>query len=199
MWSICVYVQLNNIAFINHSLIGTIAWLPYCQRKTSGWYGWYLKYIKHQCLLHIDFFAVWPWNLTDDLQKLQGTSPKPHQALCNISPPYVNSNWSYSPETAKWVLTSVTLTFDLWRWPFAWTLLLSWQFHDDSMKGTLWKRCNRRTDGRTDRRKEVFLGQLGRSSDSPVFGRPIPKSGDRSLQAPTKRRAKKWPSIFDFD
>ena len=25
----------------------------------------------------------------------------------------------------NWVLTSVTLTFDLWKWPFAWTSLLS--------------------------------------------------------------------------
>ena len=25
----------------------------------------------------------------------------------------------------SWVVTSVTLTFDLWPWPFAWTLLLS--------------------------------------------------------------------------
>ena len=30
-----------------------------------------------------------------------------------ISSSYVNSNWSYSPETKSWVVTSVTLTFDL--------------------------------------------------------------------------------------
>ena len=101
------------------------------------------------------------------------------QALCIIWQPFVNSNWSYSPETPdlgqnrrlfepcdleiwpmtlnnirapllsntklcasfhhhmwiqtgvtvrkllSWVLTSVTLTFDLWPWPFAWTSLLS--------------------------------------------------------------------------
>ena len=45
------------------------------------------------------FLAVWPWNLTDDLQKQQGTSPKHYQAICIISSSYVNSNWSYSPET----------------------------------------------------------------------------------------------------
>ena len=38
----------------------------------------------------------------------------------------------------SWVLTSVTLTFDLWK------------FHDDTMMGTWWKRCDRQTDGRTD-------------------------------------------------
>ena len=60
----------------------------------------------------------------------------------------------------SWVVTSVTLTFDLWPWPFAWTLLLSlvitpenfmmirWWEH--SQKGV----TDRRTDGRTDGRTE---------------------------------------------
>ena len=47
------------------------------------------------------FIAVWPWNLTDDFENQQGTSSKQHQSLCIISSSYVNSNWSYSPETAK--------------------------------------------------------------------------------------------------
>ena len=45
------------------------------------------------------FRAVWPWNLTDDLVKQYGTFPKHYQAICTISSSYVNSNWSYSPET----------------------------------------------------------------------------------------------------
>ena len=44
------------------------------------------------------FLAVWPCNLTDDLQKQYGTSPKHYQAICIISSSHVNSNWSYSPE-----------------------------------------------------------------------------------------------------
>ena len=61
----------------------------------------------------------------------------------------------------SWVVTSVTLTFDLWPWPFAWTSLLSlvitpenfmmirWWEH--SQKGV----TDRRTeDGRTDRRTD---------------------------------------------
>ena len=35
----------------------------------------------------------------DDLGKQKGISPLLFQALCNISLPLVNSNWSYSPET----------------------------------------------------------------------------------------------------
>ena len=156
------------------------------------------------------FCPVWPWNLTDDLEKQQGTSSMLLQALCIISYPLMNSNWSYSPEmpnlgqnrrffvpcdleiwwmTSKnnrahllsniklcasfhhhmwiqtgvtvrkrlcWALTSVTLTFDFWPWPFAWTSLLSlvitpenfmmirWWEH--SQKGV----TDRRTDGQTD-------------------------------------------------
>ena len=44
------------------------------------------------------FRAAWPWNLADDLEKQQGTSPKQHQAICIISSSYVNLNWSYSPD-----------------------------------------------------------------------------------------------------
>ena len=136
------------------------------------------------------------------------------RALCIISQPLVNSNWSYCPETPnlgqirrflepcdleiwrmtlknnrgpllsniklyatfhhhmwiqtgvtvrKWlslVVTSVTLTFDLWPWPFVWTLLWSlvitpenfmmirWWEH--SQKGV----TDRQTDGRTDGQTE---------------------------------------------
>ena len=45
------------------------------------------------------FRAVWPWNLTYDLEKQWGTSTLLLQALCIISKPSVNSSWSYSPET----------------------------------------------------------------------------------------------------
>ena len=45
------------------------------------------------------FCPVWPWKLTDALEKQQGTSSMLLQALCIISQPSVNSNVSYSPET----------------------------------------------------------------------------------------------------
>ena len=47
------------------------------------------------------FCPVWPWNLVDDLQKQYGSSSTLHQALCIISKPWVNSNWSYSTEMAN--------------------------------------------------------------------------------------------------
>ena len=45
------------------------------------------------------FCPVWPWNLMDNLGKQKGTSSILHKALCIISNPSVNSNWSYSQET----------------------------------------------------------------------------------------------------
>ena len=80
----------------------------------------------------------------------------------------MNSNWSYSPETKIWVVTSVTLTFDLWPWPFAWTLpwsnvitpenfmMIRWWEHSQKgvTDGQTDRRTDRRTDGQTDRRIE---------------------------------------------
>ena len=64
----------------------------------------------------------------------------------------------------SWVLTSVTLTFDLWPWPFAWTLrwslvithenfkMIRWWEH--SQKGVMDRRTDRQTDRRTDGQTE---------------------------------------------
>ena len=64
----------------------------------------------------------------------------------------------------SWVLTSVTLTFDLRPWPFAWTSLLTmvitpenfmmirWWEHGE--KGVTDRRTDGQTDGQTDRQTE---------------------------------------------
>ena len=57
----------------------------------------------------------------DDLEKQKDTSFILRQALCIISNPSVNSNWSYSPERSIRVeigdiLSRVTLKFDGWPW-----------------------------------------------------------------------------------
>ena len=71
----------------------------------------------------------------------------------------------------SWVLTSVTLTFDLWPWPFAWTSLLTMVITPENfmmirwdwmVMGTWWKRCDRRTDGQTDGRTD---GRTDRRTD----------------------------------
>ena len=113
------------------------------------------------------FRAMWPWNLMDGLEKHLGTSPKHHRALCIILSSYVNSNWSYSPETAK-------LGYDLGDldlWPMTLTFCMDITFvignNSENFVAIWWQehseKGDRQTDGRTDRQKEVFLELLGRS------------------------------------
>ena len=96
---------------------------------------------KRQIWVKIDdFLAVWPWNLTDDLEKQKGSSRKQHQALCILSSPYVNPNWSYSPETVK--LGYDFCDLDLRPLTLAFCMDItsvsgkkSWKCHDDTMTG----------------------------------------------------------------
>ena len=59
----------------------------------------------------------------------------------------------------SWFLTSVTLTFDLWSWPFAWTSRLSMVITSDSFRMIRWQEhcqkgvTDRQTDGRTGGKK----------------------------------------------
>ena len=64
----------------------------------------------------------------------------------------------------SWVVTSVTLTFDLWPWPFAWTSLLSLVITPENFMMTGWWEHSQKgvTDGRTDGRTD---GQTGGQTD----------------------------------
>ena len=117
------------------------------------------------------FKAVWPWTLMDDLEKQKGTSPKQHQAIYIISSSYVNSNWSYSLETAKLGCDHC----DLDLWPLTLTvcmdgtlvitpenfMMIRWWEH--SQKGVTDRQTDRQTDRRTDRQEIPFIELLGRS------------------------------------
>ena len=52
----------------------------------------------------------------------------------------------------SWVLTSVTLTFDFWPWPFAWTSLLTMVITPENFMMIRWWEHGEKgvTDGRTD-------------------------------------------------
>ena len=61
----------------------------------------------------------------------------------------------------SWVLTFVTLTFDLWPWPFAWTSLLTMVKTPENLMMIRWWehgakvwQTDRQTDGRTDIRTD---------------------------------------------
>ena len=59
------------------------------------------------------------------------------------------------------VLTSVTLTFDLWAWPFAWTSFLSLVITSETFMMIRW--WEHSEIGVTDRRTEPLKELLGRS------------------------------------
>ena len=69
----------------------------------------------------------------------------------------------------SWVMTSVTLTFDLWPWPFAWTSLLSLVITPENLVMIRWWEhsqngvTGRQTDRQTDGQKIPFIELLGRS------------------------------------
>ena len=67
---------------------------------------------------------------------------------------YVNSNWSYSPETVKLGVDLCDL--DLWPWPFAWTSLLSLGITPENFMMIPWWEHGEKgvTDGQMDRRTD---------------------------------------------
>ena len=103
-----------------------------------------------------------------DLEIWRMTLKNNRAPLLSIIKPYASFHhhmWIQTGVTVwkrlSWMLTSVTLTFDLWPWPFAWTSLLSlvitpenfvmirWWEHGE--KGVTARQTEGRTDGRTDR------------------------------------------------
>ena len=62
------------------------------------------------------------------------------------------------------VLTSMTLTFCCWPWPFGWSSRLSIVITPENFRMIRWEKLCQKgvTDGQTDRRTEVFLELLGR-------------------------------------
>ena len=115
------------------------------------------------------FCPVWPWNLTDDLEKNRA----PLLCYFKLCASFHHHMWIWTGVTVQkrlsWVMTSVTLTFYLWPWPFVWTSLLSlvitsknfvmMRWWEQSQKGV----TDRQTDGRTDGRTEPFIELLGHS------------------------------------
>ena len=107
------------------------------------------------------------------------------RATLKLSASFHHHMWIHAGVTVRkrfsWVVTSVTLTFDLWPRPLAWTshlplvitpenfMMIRWREH--SQKGVTDGRTDRRTDRhtdgqtdrQTDRRTEPFIELLGRS------------------------------------
>ena len=65
----------------------------------------------------------------------------------------------------SWVLTSVTLTFDFWPWPFAWTSLLTMEITPEIFMMIRWWEHGEKgvTDGQTDRQIDRRTDRLNQS------------------------------------
>ena len=76
--------------------------------------------------------------------------------IIKLYAPFHHHMWIQTGVTVRkrlnWVVTSVTLTFDLWPRPFAWTSLLSLVItHENFMMIRWWEHSQKGvTDGRTD-------------------------------------------------
>ena len=96
--------------------------------------------------------AMWHWNLTDYLENNRASllsNIKLHASFHNHMWIQI---WVRVQKWLSWVLTSVTVTFQIWPWTFAWTLrlpmvILSKGVTDDGRKDG---RTVRRTDIQTD-------------------------------------------------
>ena len=109
------------------------------------------------------FRAVWPWNLMDDLKNNRASL----LSTTKLYASFYHHMWIQTGvrirERLSWVMTFVTLTFDLWPWPFAWTSLLSlvitpenlvairWQEHSEKGVTDRQTETDRQTDGQTER------------------------------------------------
>ena len=121
--------------------------------------------------LKLAFFSMWSWNLTDVLGKQKGhplwaTSSYVHhfKAICELK---LLELWCGKAQTeAKFALTSVTLTFDIWPWPLAWASLMSMVITPKNFMLTWWKQQNekgvksRQLDRRTDRQTEGQMEEV---------------------------------------
>ena len=98
-----------------------------------------------------------------DLEIWRMTFKKNRAPLLSIIKLYVSFHYHMCTQTGVtvrkrlcWVVTSVTLTFDPWPWPFAWTLLLSLVITPENFMMIRWWKHSQKgvTDGRTDGQTE---------------------------------------------
>ena len=111
------------------------------------------------------FSAMWPWNLTGGLENNRA----PLVSNIKLYASFHLHMWIQTG-TMVWkrlngVMTFVTLTFDLWPWPFAWTSRQSMVITPENFRMIWWwehsekawkmdRQTDRRTDRRTDRQSE---------------------------------------------
>ena len=103
-------------------------------------------------------FDGWPWRTIWHLFYATSSSVHHFVAICEFKLELWCGIAQIGP---KFALTSVTLTLRM-DITFAHGND-SWKFHDNTMTGTWWKRCDKQTDRLMDGRKGLFVQLLGHS------------------------------------
>ena len=106
------------------------------------------------------FCPVWPWNFMDELEKQKAPFVcyfkfvQHFIAICKFKLELQYRN----AQIEQNLLPPLTLTFDLWPWPCAWTLFLSLVIAPENFMMTWWEeqseKCERQTERWTDRGTE---------------------------------------------
>ena len=97
--------------------------------------------------------------------------------------------WVTVRKRLSWVVTSVTLTFDLWPWPFAWTLLWSLVITPENFMMIRWWEHSQKyvTDGQTDRQTENTICRAAwshlKKTSVYCYNNFTKKSSSRSIDA----------------
>ena len=104
------------------------------------------------CFLEPCDLEIWPMTLKNNRALLL--------SIIKLYASFHHHMWIQTGVTVRkqlnWVLTSVTLTFDLWPWPFAWTSLLSLVITPENCMMIRWLEHGEKgvTDGQTDGRTD---------------------------------------------
>ena len=122
---------------------------------------------KRQIWVKIDDFfkpwdlEIWRMTLKNNIAHILSNTKHPHMRI---------QTGVTVRKRINGVLTSLTLTFSIWPWPFVWTslfsmvitpenfLMIQWEEHTDKLSKT-----GGRMDRQTDERTEMFLEPLGLS------------------------------------
>ena len=154
--------RLRVLLFVT-KVLGTCTWLKkYLMYLTPSKYFeyLYLQIWKSTCTWLKYFWKyltptlVWPWNLTDDLKNNRA----PLLSNIKLYVSFHHHMWIQTGVTVRkrlsWDVTSVTLTFDLWPWPFAWMLPWSLVITPENFMMIQWWEHSQKgvTDRRTDRK-----------------------------------------------
>ena len=129
---------------------------------------------------------IWRFLEPCDLEIWRMTLKNNRAPLLSTIKPYTSFHhhmWIQTGVTVRkrlsWVVTSVTLTFDLWPWPFAWTslpslvitpenfMMIRWWEH--SQKGVTDGRTDRQTDGRTDGKYHLLSCLVAAKNEVNIF------------------------------